>query len=252
VPVRIGAKKPLVIPYQLGDDAFGSDGLGGVPFMDAGGAVDEYGVPWIVEMLESAPAPLTLAVTGPATNVALVLRYPAIKEKISQIVIMGGGVTIGGNIKPYAEFNFYMDPDAADAVLKSGVPVVLHTLDTTQQTYYSADRQQRIEALTPGPLAARLSAVMRITEALEMKNFGVPGAFFHDAHVAAYMAMPDNYQTRRVRAEVLCAPAPEAGRLIVEDDPEGSVLLATRLVDDERFFSFLYEGLKRILDQYPE
>lgn len=253
VPVRTGAHAPILIPYQLGDDAFGSDGLGGVAFADAGNALGDNGIGWLADTLRGAPARLTLCVTGPATNVALLLQqHPGIAAHIARIIMMGGGVQVGGNIKPYAEFNFYMDPDAADIVLQSGIPVVLHTLDTTQQTYYGPARQQQILALSPAPLAEKINAVLRITEHLEMKNFGVPGAFFHDSHVAAYMAMPDNYETKQVRARVLRAPHAEAGRLLVEDDPQGPVTLVTHLVDDERFFAFLCEGIKRILALHPD
>ena len=250
IAVRSGAEKPWILPYQLGDDAFGSDGLGQVEMPEAGEARDQDAVAWIARKLAEAPAPLTLCVTGPATNIALLLQeYPECRSKIEKIVMMGGGVSIGGNIKPYAEFNFYMDPDAAHIVLNAGVPVVLHTLDTTQQTYYTKERQQQVRALAPSQLAVKIDAIMRITEALELKSFGVDGSFFHDEHVCGYLAMPDNYETKRVSAQVLCAPSSEAGRLVVTDDAQGPVMLVTRLVDGDRFFAFLLEGLRRVLSQ---
>lgn len=250
IAVRSGAEAPLAIPYRLGDDAFGSDGLGQIEMPDAGEARDSNAIAWIAGKLMAAAMPLTLCVTGPATNIARLLQeYPACRDKIKQIVIMGGGVAIGGNIKSYAEFNFYMDPDAAHAVLNAGVSVVLHTLDTTQQTYYTKERQRRVLSLSPALLAAKISAIMRITEELELKSFGVDGSFFHDEHVCGYLAMPDNYETRRVSAQVLCDPAAAAGRLIVEDDAQGMVTLVTRLIDGDRFFDFLLAGLARILAQ---
>ncbi len=248
IPVRSGAEAPLVVPYRLGDNAFGSDGLGQIEMPDAGVAKDTHAVAWIAEKLATAPEPMTLGVTGPATNIALLLKqYPECRAKIRQIVMMGGGVAIGGNITPYAEFNFYMDPDAAHAVLNAGVPVVLHTLDTTQQTHYGKERQQRVLALSPAPLAEKISAIMRIAEGLDIEKFGVEGAFFHDEHVCGYLAMPDNYETRRVTAQVLCDPSPESGRLVVEDNEDGHVTLVTRLIDGDRFFEFMIEGLRRIL-----
>lgn len=257
IPVYRGADKPLVIDYRLGDDAFGSDGLGNISLESQSPELQEQGqdaIIWLHDYLQSSPDPITLCVTGPATNIALLLqKFPHIKTKIKQMVIMGGGVEIGGNIKPYAEFNFYMDPDAAHIVLNAGIPVVLHTLDTTQQAIYTKARQDVIRAMEPSLLANKIDAIMRITEELEKKAFGAEGSFFHDHQVAAYLAMPDNYKTRKVHAEVLCEPAStEGGRLVVSDDPDGHVELVTAMIDSDRFFAFVKDGLERILKRHTD
>lgn len=251
IPVMVGAMKPLRLPYRLGDDAFGGDGIGGVAWPAAEAPVPRAGaVEWMARQLDGAPAPVTLCVTGPATNIALLLRdYPQAARKIERIVMMGGGLNPAGNIKPYAEFNFYMDPDAANAVLCAGLPVVLHTLDTTHASIYTRARREKVLSLRPRALAEKLDATMRITEALEEKLFGSEGSFFHDAQTCAYLALPDNYETKPVRAHVSCGDgAAEEGRLFVEDDPSGTVQLVTSHKDPSYFFDYLLETLRRVLD----
>ena len=253
VPVYTGAAKPFRIPYLFNDEAFGNDGLGGIASeLTVQGNAAEGAVDWLEHTLLAASAPLTLCVTGPMTNIALLLeKNPAVKGRIKQIIVMGGGTSPAGNIKPYAEFNFYIDPDAADFVLNSGLNIILHTLDTTQQTVYTKARQSVIKKLLPAPVTALLDRIMRITEDLEIKTFNSEGSFFHDHQVAAYLAMPENYDTKPVKARVLCDPdTTEPGRLIIEDDPSSPVHLVTKIHDTDAFFDFLVEALKRILKNY--
>lgn len=253
VPVYTGAAKPFRIPYLFNDDAFGNDGLGGLTteFSDKGnaptGAID-----WLEKTLLDAPDPLTICVTGPLTNIALLLeRKSNVKSKIKQLVVMGGGTDPAGNIKPYAEFNFYIDPDAADFVLNSGLNIILHTLNTTQQAVYTKARQAVIKSLSPAPIAALIDRLMRITEDLEIKTFSAEGSFFHDHQVAAWLAMPENYTTKAVNATVLCGPdTREPGRLVLEDNPLSRVMVITQILNTDLFFDFLVEALRRTLEKY--
>lgn len=248
VPVHEGAQKPLKIEYLLGDDAFGSDGLGGIEFDTKRSVPNSHdAILWIAEQLRAAEKPLTICATGPLTNMAhLLTDHPDIKSKIERIVIMGGGTNPAGNITPYAEFNFYMDPDAAEFVLNSSIPMVLHTLTTTQLTAYSPERQEQIRALVPTEIAAKLDAVMRITEGLDIAKFKSAGAFFHDHHVAAYLAMPENYETAKFKARVLCAPDAEAGRLVLEPDASSSLEVVTGIKNTDFIFDFILSSLRKI------
>lgn len=250
VPVHTGAETPFRIPYLLKDDAFGNDGLGSLtPELTNKGPAPSGALAWLEKTLLAAREPLTLCVTGPMTNIALLLeKNPAVKDRIKQIVVMGGGTDPAGNIKPYAEFNFYIDPDAANFVLNAGINIILHTLNTTHHTVYTKARQALVRSLTPAPLALLIDRLMRITEDLEIKGFGSEGSFFHDHQVAAWLAMPENYETKPVKARVLCGPyTQEPGRLLIEDDPHSPVRIVTKIHDTDAFFDFLIEALKRVL-----
>ena len=249
VEVHQGSENPFRIKYRLSDDAFGSDGLGGVDFPTADRAIlsKKDAVTWMAEQLGVAIIPVTICATGPLTNIAkLLTEFPELHNKIEQIVIMGGGTEPAGNIKPYAEFNFYMDPDAAHLVLNGPVPVVLHTLNTTQSAVYTSDRQSKLKAALPELLAGKIDSVMRITEDLEKKTFGAEGSFFHDHQVCAFLNMPENYELKFFNARVLCDPETESGRLMLEPVDKGNLRVVTRIKDIDAMFDFILEGLRRI------
>lgn len=250
IPVFQGKDKPFLIDYRLGDDAFGGDGIGNIDFplpknMKVNGT---DAVSWIAETLNASADPITVCVTGPMTNMAsLITRFPEVKSKISEIVAMGGGTNPSGNIKPYAEFNFYMDPDAADIVLNSGVKIVLHSLNTTQKVIYTKERQEILRSTIQSEFTDKIDSVMRITEELEKKSFGVDGAFFHDHQTCAFLAMRDNYELEHVRARVLNDKTSEPGKLLIERDDNSPVQIVTEVKSTDKVFSFVLEGLKRIL-----
>ena len=88
----------------------------------------------MLDEIERSAEPLTLIALGPLTNIAAAItRDPATMRRVSSLVVMGGSLYAGGNVTPYAEFNFYVDPESADAVLAAGLPLTLVPLDVTHQ-----------------------------------------------------------------------------------------------------------------------
>ena len=91
---------------------------------------------YISEAARQRPGELTLVALGPLTNIARVIRRdPSIVERVKRLVVMGGVVETPGNVTPYAEFNIYNDPEAAQVVLSSGLPVTLVGLDVCDPVY---------------------------------------------------------------------------------------------------------------------
>ena len=124
VPVYAGAAKPLLRPYQNATWFHGRDGLGDHNYPAARRAAESaHAVDAIIETIESNPG-IVLVTLGPLTNVALA-RKPAIAHQVSRCVIMGGAPCCEGNITPAAEYNIYVDPEAARMVLRSGLPIEL-------------------------------------------------------------------------------------------------------------------------------
>ncbi|MBT2369980.1 nucleoside hydrolase [Streptomyces sp. ISL-10] len=148
VPVAAGCARPLVRPLTVADDVHGESGLDGPRFPDpAVDIVPEHAVELMHRILAEHPEPVTLVPTGPLTNVALLLtRYPDAAAHIREIVFMGGS-TERGNRTPAAEFNVYVDPEAADIVLGSGVPVTMCGLNVTHQALATPEVLARLEAL---------------------------------------------------------------------------------------------------------
>jgi purine nucleosidase len=126
VPVFSGSEKPLLRPYQDATWFHGRDGLGDHNYSAPKRPAQKlHAVDAILQVIESNPG-LVLVTLGPLTNIALaVSRSPAIIEKVSRCVIMGGNPCCEGNVTPAAEYNFWVDPEAAAIVMRSGLPIEL-------------------------------------------------------------------------------------------------------------------------------
>lgn len=246
VPVATGATRPWKIDYRLGDDVFSADGLGGISIpVDAEGPLRSDGIAFMADTLRAAPAPVTIAATGPLTNIALLLEnHPDVKDKIAQLQIMGGGTNPAGNIKPYAEFNFYMDPDAADFVLNAGVPTLLHTLNTTQQMIFGPAEQAVFTAKMAPEHSAWLLPLMRLLEDLEKKSFGVDGTFNHDIQTILALLWPQAYQSVQVTARVDTSDA-LGGKLLLTESADSVVRVVTHM-DAGAAFNGMMDVLTRL------
>lgn len=135
VPIFKGASEPLVLEPIFAADIHGNNGLAGYQFKDEELApLSELSSLFgYVKQLSESETPVTIVAVGPLTNVAVLLKaYPHLKEKIECIAIMGGGLK-GGNITALGEFNFYVDPHAADVVFRSGIPLLMAGLDVTEE-----------------------------------------------------------------------------------------------------------------------
>jgi purine nucleosidase len=151
-PVHIGATKPLVRPNAYMTLYHGTDGLGDNGFVARHlTAASEGAVDTIIATASSNPG-LTIVALGPLTNIAnALLRKPRIVDQIGRCIVMGGAPCGGGNITPAAEYNFWVDPDAAKIVLNSRLPIELIGLHLCRgEAVLNSDEIKQIEAL-PGP-----------------------------------------------------------------------------------------------------
>ncbi|MFE7776388.1 nucleoside hydrolase [Streptomyces sp. NPDC057445] len=148
VPIAAGCARPLVQPLYVADDVHGESGMDGPRFGEPTvDAVPEHAVDLMYRILTGHPEPVTLVPTAPLTNIALLLtRYPDAAAHIREIVLMGGS-TDRGNRTPAAEFNMYVDPEAADIVFRSGLPVTMCGLNVTHQALATPDVVARFEGL---------------------------------------------------------------------------------------------------------
>ncbi len=130
VPVYQGSAKPLWVPLRIAEYAHGSDGLGDIGFPDPQGAAqEEHAVDFLVRTFMEADKPVEMITLGPLTNLALALmREPRLEQRIPSLVMMAGGIC-GGNSSAAAEFNVWVDPEAADVVFRSSIPKTMIALD---------------------------------------------------------------------------------------------------------------------------
>jgi inosine-uridine nucleoside N-ribohydrolase len=147
IPVAAGAKGPLVRRLVTAAYAHGENGLGGAVFPEPKiKPVSAPAAEFIRAAVRGHPGELTLITVGPLTNVATALKMDSeLAGMIRSIVMMGGSLS-GGNITPAAEFNVYVDPEAARIVFQSGIPVTMVGLDVTRKTSLTDEHVRVLES----------------------------------------------------------------------------------------------------------
>jgi purine nucleosidase len=249
--VFAGADRPLMRPLITAEHVHGKTGLDG-PDLPAPAMPlqKQHAVDFIIETLRNEePGSVTLCALGPLTNIAHVLiRAPELAPRIREIVLMGGGFFEGGNITPTAEFNIYVDPQAAQIVLQSGVPIVILPLDVTHKALTTAKRVDRFRAMGTRPGDASV-ALLEFFERFDEEKYGSDGGPLHDPNVIAYMLKPELYRGRHCNVTVDTANELTLGMTVVDwwgvtDRPKNAFYI--RDVDDEDFFDLLIERVARL------
>jgi purine nucleosidase len=198
VPVYAGASGPVVREQVFGK--YARIGSFDDRLVKAGDIVPskESAIQFIVRSARAAAAAgeqITICAIGPLTNVALALiQHPDVARGIRQIVSMGGAFTALGHRTPWAEFNIYADPHAADIVFQSGVPIVLMPLDMTFQALFTAEHFERFRA--GGAAGAALYNLFTTFDRSDEKRFGRPGGPIHDATTIAWLIRPELFTSR--------------------------------------------------------
>lgn len=250
VPIYAGADRPLFRePVEAG--AFhGESGLGTLElFEPASRHAEGDAVRVIVDLVMAhAPGEVTIAVTGPLTNLALAMRLqPAIVRRLASVVVMGGARREGGNITASAEFNIFADPHAAEIVFSSGAPCVVFGLDVTHQVRADPERTAAIAAIDT-PAAKASAALLDFSNALERDIVGGSGAPIHDPCVIAYLLAPELFTLRPCELRVETASPLTVGHTAVEcrlaDPAAASIQWATE-ADADGVFALLTERLAR-------
>ena len=202
IPVAMGAKGPLVREQIIAAYAHGESGLGTAVLPMAKSPVHPLdAVSFIRKVLEGSDEPITLVPTGPLTNIAILLKaYPHLKEKIKEIVLMGGGA-FQGNSNATAEFNIFVDPEAAAVVYASGVKIVMCGLDVTMKAIVTPEDVETIKAI--GNKAGDFVAeAFSFYMAMYRKNANFTGCAVHDAVTITYLIKPELIKTRQGIARV--------------------------------------------------
>ena len=198
VPVFAGCSHPIVRPLFTAENVHGKTGIDGVELFEPRQPLERrHAVDFIVDtLLEADDAAITLVPTGPLTNIATAIKQnPAATAKIKRIVLMGGAMREGGNSTPSAEFNIFVDPQAADIVFSCGRPITAMGLDVTHQVLATAGRIARIKTL--GNRAARATAgMLEFFSRHDSAKYGADGAPLHDPCTIAFLLMPELFRGR--------------------------------------------------------
>jgi len=210
IPVYQGSGKP----FGMGEPAFaqyihGSDGLGDSDAPEpTTSAQSQNAVIEIIERVLASPGEITLLAIGRLTNVALAINVePAIVDAIDEVIVMGGAVTVPGNVTPVATANIWGDPQAADVVYRSGVKVVQVGLDVCRKVEFSPEQLARTWSADTGGTRLLQGAVSFIQQAYNRRGrlTNPEGAQFNDVPAMGYAIAPSLYTMREgyVRVEYL-------------------------------------------------
>jgi purine nucleosidase len=191
VPIAAGAPGPLVGTLRTAEHVHGESGLDGAELAAADVPLaPEHAVDLMARLLREAPEPLTLVPTGPLTNVALLLRtHPDLAERVREIVLMGGSTDVG-NVEPLAEFNIHVDPEAADVVFSSGLPVTMCGLNVTHQALATEAVLERLRGLGT-PLAETVVRLLVFFRDRYRDIWGLPAPPVHDPVAVARVIDPE-------------------------------------------------------------
>lgn len=218
IPVYAGSVRPMRRQLVTAEHVHGETGLNGPTLPDPKIKLQaQHGVDYIIDALMAAePGTITLCTLGPLTNIALALvKQPAIAERIAEIVMMGGAYFEGGNITPSAEFNIYVDPDAADVVLRSGVPITMMPLDVTHQILTTSERLDAIANLGNNSGTA-VSQMLKFSEQFDLVKYGSLGAPLHDPTVIAYLLKPELFEGRLCNVTIETASELTVGATVAD------------------------------------
>ena len=206
-----------------------------------------HAVSFIVETCLAAPdKSITICPIGPMTNVALALmKSPEIIPKIKEIVCMGGAIKEFGNTTPAAEFNIYVDPQAAKVVLDSGIAMVMMPLDVTHKALVTPKRLQDFKDLN-SPVGNVCGGMLDFFNRFDMSRYGFDGGPLHDPCVIAYLIEPEIFSGRHVHLDIEVSSELTMGKTVADwwniQEKTANAFVCDQL-DDNRFFELLNSRL---------
>ena len=215
VAVAAGADRPLTREPRVAEHVHGVSGLDGPDLPPPAGApVAEHAVDFLAARIRSAAAPVTLIPTGPLTNVALLLaRHPDAAERLERIVLMGGAIA-EGNITPAAEFNIWVDPEAAARVFDSGLDITMIGLDITHRALMTPAHAERLRAA--GRVGAMVAELWAFYHRYHSRVYDLPGTPVHDAMAVAHVIDGGLVGTQHRNVAIDCASELCRGRTVVD------------------------------------
>ena len=251
IPVYKGCDKPLFRELIIADYVHGEMGMDGPILPDPVRQAESLSaVEAMAKILTDSLEKIILVPTGPLTNIAtFLLAYPHLKPKIERISLMGGGI-FRGNMTPTAEFNIYVDPEAASVVFNSGVPITMCGLDVTHQALVF---QEDIELFRDignksGTVVAELMDFFSIFYRRERVELG-GGAALHDPCAIAWLLDSSLFTSKSCYVDVEVTGNLTAGTTVVDfydvmkKTPNAEVVYG---IDRERYIRLIYEAVRRL------
>lgn len=247
VPVYRGADAPISRPLYTAEHVHGPTGIDGAGLPPpTTSPADGHAVDLIIETCLEADDPITICPVGPLTNVATAIaRQPSIVPAIREVALMGGGFFEGGNTTPVAEFNIFVDPDAASIVFNSGAPITMFPLDVTHQVLVLPEDLKRFRDMGT-PVGSAVAGMLDYYEQHDVEMYGMEGAPLHDPCVIAYLLDKQLFGGKPCRVDVETESELTMGQTVVDwwgvtgGDPNAMVMNS---VDRQGFIDLVVERI---------
>lgn len=245
IPVASGSKKPIIRKLVTGGEVHGESGLDGWDFPEPTFQLESTNaVTFIHKKIMESKEKVTLVPLGPLTNIGLLLAtFPEVKEKIECISLMGGSI-YSGNFTPHAEFNIYVDPEAAKVVFDSGIPIVMSGLEVTHKASIT-DEEIQILKKSDGKVTKMLGELLYFYTRYHHRE-GYTSYPLHDACSVMYLLYPNIFEYRDLRVDIDTSNGIYRGKTIVDNrqwikhkDSNTKVLMN---INREKFINILFEG----------
>ena len=251
VPVFAGCDKPLQRDLVTAEHVHGKTGLDGISLPDpVMPLLAMHAVDFLIETLRREPAgSVTLVPVGPLTNIAAAFRKaPDIVARVARIVLMGGAYFEVGNITPAAEFNIYVDPEAAEVVFSAGVPLTVLPLDVTHKALTTRPRVETFRAMGT-PVGRAVASWTDFFERFDKEKYGSEGAPLHDPCTVAWLLRPDLFAGREINVVIETQGRFTTGMTVadwwrVSGRPANCLFL--KEIDADGFYDLLTERLARL------
>jgi purine nucleosidase len=251
VRVFAGAEAPLARPLFTAEYVHGETGFDGYDLPEPSMPVQpQHAADFIVEeVMSRPPGTVTICALGPLTNIAIALeRDECIAGRLEQIVWMGGALSEGGNVTPAAEFNCYVDPEAAARVLSSGAQVVMMPLDVTHKAHVTVDRIERFRTIgnKVGPIFADL---LTYAKQFDWQKYGPDRAPLHDPTTVVWLLKPELFSGLHVNVEIEMASPLTTGMTVIDwwgvtNRKKNAYIV--RDIDTDGFYDVIFESFRRL------
>lgn len=248
IPVAKGADRPMRRELEIAPEVHGDSGLDG-PFIPEATqkALDINAYELMAKVVEESEEKVTLVPTGPLTNIAIfLLSYPHLKSKIERISLMGGSA-IGGNWTAAAEFNILVDPEAADIVFRSGIPITMSGLDVTHKAQVYPEDIEKIRS-QGGKVAILVAELLEYFIKFHKEICGWDFAPLHDPCAIAWLINPDMFKSKKLNVQIDIDGEHTTGCTVTdflnrfELEPNTDVLLD---VDRHQFIDMIVEAVNK-------
>ena len=251
IAVYAGCDRPLKRKLVTAEHVHGKTGLDGPKLPEPKIKLQEkHGVDFIIDTIMQEPGnTISLCPLGPLTNIAsAILKQPKIVSRIKQIVLMGGAYFEVGNITPTAEFNIFVDPDAAKIVFEAGIDMVAMPLDVTHKALVTGERNEAFRQLQ-SPVGIAVAEMTDFFERFDKEKYGSSGAPLHDPCVTAYLINPKIFSGKKINVEIETESELTLGMTVADwwgvTDRKANTFFVSDL-DSEKFFNLLTERLGRL------